>query len=117
MAQALADECSLELVPGRFVLELRPSGIDKGGALRTVVAERDVRALLFAGDDLGDLPAVETIADLRGAGVHGMVVCSDSAETPAALREAADLVVAGPPGVLDVVRALDVAIGGAAASG
>ena len=117
MTQSLADECGLELVPGRFVLELRPSGIDKGGALRAVVAERDVRALLFAGDDLGDLPAVTAIADLRGAGVHGMVVCSDSAETPAALRDAADLVVPGPPGVLDVVRALDVAIGEAASAG
>ena len=38
-------------------------------------------------------------------------------EELAALRDAADLVVPGPPGVLDVVRALDVAIGEAAASG
>lgn len=110
MTAALADECGLELVPGRFVLEIRPAGIDKGGALRSVVAARDIQALLFGGDDLGDIPAVEAIGDLRGDGVHAMVVCSDSPETPAALREAADLVVPGPPGVLATLLALDEAI-------
>lgn len=115
MAGELAEECGLELVPGRFVLEIRPAGIDKGGALRTVVAETGVTALVFGGDDLGDLPAVEAIGDLRADGVPALVICSDSPETPAALREAADLVVAGPPGVLATLAALDVAIAGSAA--
>lgn len=106
MAADLADECDLELVPGRFVLELRPAGIDKGGALESVVADIGARALLFAGDDLGDLPAVDLIMALRRDGVHGMVVCSDSAETPAALRDQADLVVDGPPGVMRTLLAL-----------
>lgn len=114
MAQALADECGLELVPGRYVLEIRPAGIDKGGALRTVVAELDRRVVLFGGDDLGDLPAVAAIAELREQGVAGMVVCSDSPETPAGLRDAADLLVDGPPGVLETLRALDQAIAAAA---
>lgn len=110
MTEALAVECDLELVPGRFVLELRPAGTDKGGALRSVVTERGARAVLFGGDDLGDLPAVAAIGDLRGEGVHAMVVCSDSPETPAALRDAADLVVGGPPGVLGTLQALTLAI-------
>jgi len=96
----LAEQTGLELVPGRFVLELRPAGIDKGGALRTVVVETGAAAVLFAGDDLGDLPALDALAQLRGDGVHALVVCSDSAETPAALRDRADLVVDGPPGVV-----------------
>jgi trehalose 6-phosphate phosphatase len=107
MAQSLAQECDLELVPGRYVLELRPAGTDKGGALRAVVQQTGARAVLFGGDDLGDLPAVAATADLRAGGVHAMVVCSDSAETPAQLRQAADLVVTGPPGVLSVLRALE----------
>ena len=107
MTEELALASGLELVPGRFVLELRPAGTDKGGALRTIVAEKGTRALLFGGDDLGDLPAVAAIADLQSDGVHGMVVCSDSPETPDTLRDAADLVVPGPPGVLDVLVALD----------
>ena len=114
MAQELADECGLELVPGRFVLEIRPPGIDKGGALRTVVADTGVDALLFGGDDLGDLPAVDAIDGLRADGISALVVCSDSKETPAALREAADLVVGGPPGVLATLTALDAAMDAAA---
>lgn len=110
MAQALAEQCDLELVPGRYVLELRPAGTDKGGALRAVVEQTGAAALMFAGDDLGDLPAVDAVTALRGSGLHAMVVCSDSAETPAALRSAADLVVDGPPGVLETLRALAAAI-------
>lgn len=115
MTEALAQECDLELVPGRFVLELRPAGTDKGGALRAVVEQSGARVVVFAGDDLGDLPAVAAIDDLRADGVHAMVVCSDSPETPGALRDAADLVVDGPPGVLDTLHALNDAISGAAA--
>ena len=106
----LAEQTGLELVPGRFVLELRPAGTDKGGALRTVVEQTGAAAVLFAGDDLGDLPALDALADLRSSGVHGLVVCSDSAETPAALRERADLVVDGPPGVVRTLGVLADAI-------
>ena len=107
MAEALAREFGLELVPGRFVLELRPEGTDKGGALRAVVDEMQARTVLFGGDDLGDLPAVSAVQELRQAGIRGMVLCSDSPETPASLREAADLVVDGPSGVLAVLEALE----------
>jgi trehalose 6-phosphate phosphatase len=104
--EAIAAEHGLEVVPGRYVLELRPAGMDKGGAMRDLVAESGVRAVVFAGDDLGDLPAV---AALRSLDVAGLVVCSDSAETPAELRDTADLVVDGPSGVLGLLRELAVA--------
>lgn len=116
MTEQLAQECDLELVPGRFVLELRPAGTDKGGALRAVVDEVGAEAVLFGGDDLGDLPAVDTVEALRERGVHGLVVCSDSAETPALLRDAADLVVDGPPGVLAALSALEREMAAAAGS-
>lgn len=116
MAEKLAQECDLELVPGRFVLELRPAGTDKGGALRAVVDEVGAAAVLFGGDDLGDLPAVDTVHALRDRGVKGLVLCSDSAETPTALREAADLVVDGPPGVLAALSALEGQMAASAAS-
>lgn len=104
--EALATEVGLEVVPGRFVLEVRPPGVDKGGALRSLVAERGATAVLFAGDDLGDLPAVRTVHELREEGVPGLVVCSDSAETPAALRDQADVLVDGPQGVVDLLASL-----------
>jgi trehalose 6-phosphate phosphatase len=102
-AEEIGAENELEVVPGRFVLELRPAGMDKGGALRGLIAESDVQAVLFAGDDLGDLPAIRALRELD---VTGVVVCSDSPETPDELRQAADLVVDGPDGVIGLLRAM-----------
>lgn len=114
----LAARCGLELVPGRFVLELRPPGIDKGGALRSEIRAGDVRAVLVAGDDLGDLPALDAVDEARAAGVAAMVVCSDSAETPAQLRERSDLLVDGPAGVVAALEALaEAAAGGTSGDG
>jgi trehalose 6-phosphate phosphatase len=59
--------------------------------------------VVFVGDDLGDLAAV---AALRRLDVTGMVVCSDSPESPRALRREADLVVDGPDGVVEFLAAV-----------
>jgi trehalose 6-phosphate phosphatase len=101
----LAASSGFELHPGRHVLELRLPGIDKRAALLSL-AEPRPSAVLFAGDDVGDLPAFEAVEQLRAAGVPGLTVCSDSPEAPAALRERADLVVDGPPGVVALLRGL-----------
>jgi len=99
---ALADRTGLTLEPGRFVLELRPPGSDKGQALRELAARRSAAAVMFCGDDLGDLPAFRAIGELRTAGTPGLAVCSGSAEVPE-LAEQADLVVAGPTGVTQLL--------------
>ena len=109
---ALAADAGLALEPGRFVLELRPPGSDKGTALRALVAERAARAVLFCGDDLGDLAAFAAVRALRADGVPGCMVGSLSQESPR-VAEAADLVVDGPAGVVALLRALADAIGGA----
>lgn len=101
----LAAAYGLEMHPGRYVLEIRPPGHDKGGVLRALVADRRPAAVLFAGDDLGDLPAFEAVEALRAAGLPGLTVCSGSAEA-AAVAERADLVVDGPPGVLALLDEL-----------
>jgi trehalose 6-phosphate phosphatase len=106
----LAEAQGLEVALGRRVLELRPPGHDKGGALLGYAAERDARAVLFAGDDLGDLAAFDAVDHLRKRAVAGVTVCSDSPEV-AALRERADLVVDGPPGVVALVDALVARLG------
>ncbi|HEX6194278.1 MAG TPA: trehalose-phosphatase [Jiangellaceae bacterium] len=102
-AESIASELGLEAVPGRFVIELRPPGTDKGGALRELVTTPVVSAVVFAGDDLGDLPAVRTLRELD---VRSVVICSDSPETPDELRRQADIVVDGPSGVLAALRKL-----------
>ena len=100
----LAATAGLEVHTGRLVLELRPPGHDKGRALRRFL--RDRSAVLFAGDDRGDLAAFDEVDRQRAAGVSGLLVCSDSDEGPDELRARADLVVAGPPGVVALLRSL-----------
>jgi len=100
----LADELGLEVHPGRMVLELRPPGFDKGGVLRRLAAEAP-GAILFAGDDLGDLPAFAAVEELRAAGIPGVTVASASPEAPEVAARA-DIAVDGPPGVVTLLAAL-----------
>lgn len=108
---ALAERSGLVLEPGRFVLELRPPGMDKGASLRALVAERDAAAVLYAGDDMGDLAAYDAVDALRKEGVPGVKVCSSSDEVTA-LADRADLVVDGPPGVVELLEALSAELPG-----
>lgn len=106
----LAARHGLVVEPGRMVLELRPPGVDKGVALREYVREVGAEAVLYAGDDLGDLPAFTAVDDLRAQGTPGLLVCSGSNEVTA-LAERADLVVDGPAGVVRLLGGLATAIG------
>lgn len=102
----LAARHGLALEPGRLVLELRPPGIDKGNALSAIVERHGSRAVAYFGDGLGDLAAFDAVERLREAGVAGLKVCSGSDEVPR-LAARADLVVDGPPGVLEFVEGLN----------
>jgi trehalose 6-phosphate phosphatase len=96
----------LEVVLGKLVWELRPAvRSDKGHAVRPVMAESGARAVVVAGDDLGDLPAFAAATELSG-GASGLKVAVRSSETPPALLADADLVVAGPPGLRKFLRRL-----------
>jgi trehalose 6-phosphate phosphatase len=113
---ALAERTRLRLEPGRYVLELRPPGVDKGAALRELAAARMARSVLFCGDDLGDLAAFAAVGSLRaapgpgGATVPGCTVASASPEARQ-VAAAADLVVDGPPGVVGLLAALADSLG------
>ncbi len=100
-----AREHDLAVEPGRLVIELRAPGMDKGKALRALVAERGAGAVTFVGDDLGDLEAFQVVHELRDQGMPGLLVCSGSDEE-SALRDLADVVVDGPPGVLELLTRL-----------
>jgi len=106
----LAAATGLTLEPGRLVIELRPPGMDKGSALTALAAERKSAAILFAGDDLGDLPAFGAVRALRAAGHPGLTVCSASGEVSELAAEA-DLVVAGPDEVAALLSALARSLG------
>ncbi|GAA3061188.1 trehalose-phosphatase [Streptomyces glomeratus] len=101
----LAARHGLIVEPGRMVLELRPPGMDKGVALLEYVREIGAGAVMYAGDDLGDLPAFAAVDKLRSDGVPGLLVCSGSEEVTE-LADRADLVADGPEGVVALLRAL-----------
>lgn len=100
---AEADRTGLVAHPGKMSVELRPPvGSDKG----TVVEELagGLRAVFFAGDDVGDVPAFEALRRLRNAGVVTLSVAVGGAEARPEVLEAADLVVDGPEGVLHLLE-------------
>jgi trehalose 6-phosphate phosphatase len=66
--------------------------------LRTIVDESAARQVVFAGDDLGDLPAFRAVRELATQGVAGLLVCSASNEEDA-LTELSDVIVDGPGGL------------------
>ncbi|MDQ8704730.1 trehalose-phosphatase [Streptomyces sp. LHD-70] len=101
----LAARHGLITEPGRYVIELRPPGMDKGVALASYAREVGAESVLYAGDDLGDLPAYAAVEKLRSDGVPGVLVCSGSAEVTE-LAQRADLVVDGPTGVVRLLAAL-----------
>jgi trehalose 6-phosphate phosphatase len=88
---------------GRMVLELMPPlDAHKGTAVRLLLTRAGLSRALFAGDDTTDLDAFAALEELE----TGVKVAVDSAEAPAALIERADVVVAGPPGLVDLLRTL-----------
>ena len=103
--ERFADRHGLEPHPGKMVLELRPPGFDKGGVLRRLAADRQPGAVLFAGDDVGDLPGFAAVEQLRGAGTPGLTVASASTEA-AEVADAADVSVDGPDGVVALLTRL-----------
>ena len=90
---------------GRKVLEVRPPvEADKGTALVQLLREADVSRALFAGDDTTDLDAFR---GLREAGLElAVCVAVASAEGPSELVDQADLVVASPEELLELLRQL-----------
>ncbi|WP_251093926.1 trehalose-phosphatase [Streptomyces sp. Caat 7-52] len=101
----LATRHGLIVEPGRMVLELRPPGMDKGVALLDHARATGAGCVVYAGDDLGDLPAFAAVDELRKNGTPGLLVCSGSTEVTE-LAQRADLVVDGPEGVVDLLRQL-----------
>lgn len=101
----LAARHGLLVEPGKNVLEIRAPGIDKGDALRAIVAETGAQTVVFAGDDLGDLPAFRAVQELRLQGLAGLLVSSASHEEDA-LTAVADLVLDGSAGIAEWLNEL-----------
>jgi trehalose 6-phosphate phosphatase len=104
-ADDLAAATGLEARSAKMSVELHPPvASDKGEVVRELAD--GARGVLYVGDDVGDLPAFHALADLRTQGLTTVGIAIGTPELPTALRSAADVVVDGPPGAVDVLRAL-----------
>jgi trehalose 6-phosphate phosphatase len=81
---------------------LPPLDVDKGTAIRTLLARARLERAFFAGDDTTDLDAFGAVEELE----VGVKVAVDSPEAPAELRSRADLVVPGTAGLVELLRTL-----------
>jgi trehalose 6-phosphate phosphatase len=98
-----ARAAGLEARWGRKVLELRPPvEADKGTAVRALLSERGLQRALYAGDDTTDVDAFRGLDGLEVA----VRIAVASAEGPPALRQAADVVVASPEELRELLRVL-----------
>jgi trehalose 6-phosphate phosphatase len=102
-ARRQAAASGLEVHDARMSAELRPPiALDKGTVVRRLAAGAGLQAALFVGDDRGDLAAFAALDAVTWA----LRVAVRSDEAPEELLLAADVVVEGPSGVLELLRAL-----------
>ena len=88
---------------GRKVLEvLPPLDVNKGTAVRQLLAERNLSRALYAGDGTTDLDGFRALDGLPLA----VRVAVSSDEGPRELREVADIVVRDPLGFVSLLRRL-----------
>jgi trehalose 6-phosphate phosphatase len=88
---------------GRKVLELLPPlDVNKGTAVRALLERHGLTRALYAGDDTTDLDAFRALESLE----VGLRIAVASAEGPAELRAAADVVVETPADLLELLRLL-----------
>jgi trehalose 6-phosphate phosphatase len=104
----VAAQTRLRVEPGKLVEELRPPiEIDKGSAISTLIATEKLTTVAYAGDDLGDIPALLAV---RNVGGYALVVDHGS-ETDPRLLELADQTYDGTEDFADWLAELAATIG------
>ncbi|MEW6579518.1 MAG: trehalose-phosphatase [Chloroflexota bacterium] len=95
--QRIASAHELRLFQGRMVFELRPPlDIDKGSAFARLVTRYQLDAAAYLGDDTTDADALQMARRLRQDGTcYALGLGVLGAETPAIVRDQADLSLSG----------------------
>ena len=88
----LRDAIGLDALPGKMVIEIKPAGVDKGGAIAAFMRTPPFagRMPLFAGDDVTDEAGFTVVRELGGIGLlvgQRASAASHSLPQPADLRE------------------------------
>jgi trehalose 6-phosphate phosphatase len=92
MRDAVAASRGVELLCGKFVVEIKPAGVSKGTAIAAFMQQPPFtgRIPLFAGDDLTDEAGFFAVQALGGAGIkvgQGDTAARYRCPSPAALRK------------------------------
>ena len=113
----LATEAGARIIEGKRVVELVPAGLpDKGTAVAKLSSDYGLQGIVFIGDDFSDVAVFREIARRREEeGLPGLSIAVIDAETDDAVRDAADVSVAGVDEVEVLLAALaqSIAKGGA----
>ena len=94
---------------GKKVLEVRPPiHFDKGVGVTKLLAGRDLDAVMYAGDDLTDVDAFRSIAQMAKEGTisRAIRVGVRSPEAPHEILTEADVLVDGPSGMAELLSLL-----------
>ena len=95
----------LEVRPGREVLEICIPGTDKGTAIRELIGDQTA-AVFYAGDDVGDLPAVREVNAWSARNGRPTLAVAVSPSGLGPLAELADVTVPDPHSLTLLLRQL-----------
>jgi trehalose 6-phosphate phosphatase len=93
----------LQVRPGKEVLEIVIPGTDKGTAIRELIDEKTA-AVFYAGDDVGDLPAIAEVNAWSGRTGRPTLAVAITPSGEGPLDRLADLTVPDPPSLLALLR-------------
>jgi trehalose 6-phosphate phosphatase len=98
-----ATAAGLAARPGKEVLEICIPGLDKGTAIRELLSD-DPAAAVYAGDDLGDLPAIGEVDAWAGRSGRPALTVAVSASGHGPVAEQAGVTVPDPRGLMSLLR-------------
>ena len=104
----LATAAGMHAIEGKQVVELVPAGLpDKGAAIAQLIESHSITGIVYLGDDLSDIPVFEEISRRRlEEDLPGIGIAVVDGETPQAVRDAADLEIAGVEAVTQLLARL-----------
>jgi trehalose 6-phosphate phosphatase len=105
---AAASAAELRMTEGRYVYELRPPiTVNKGTAVLDLIEDRELKGIIFVGDDVTDVDAFKEIRKATTYGlVNGLGIAVNSPEVRPIVLEEADAFVEGVPGAVALLSAL-----------
>jgi len=100
---AAAATAGLDVRSGREVLEICIPGTDKGTAIRELIGD-ETTAVFYAGDDVGDLPALQEVKAWSGRSGRPKLAVAISPSPAGPLAELTDVTVPDPQGLIVLLR-------------